>query len=715
MKLKKLDNKELTKLQPTWKNEPTCEDLKSDYDAAESSHEAYKEKLLKWELLREGGKKITPTKVGKSTARPKVIRKANEYNYSNLEEPFLNTEDMFEILPRTFEDKAAAEQNQHIINYQWSTKVDKVRLIQEVVRYIVDEGTVIVKTGWEVEEEIQIQLEERPIYASPEESLMMMEQAVQMGEMSPEEAAARMEAGEPMVIGTEQVEVEVPVLVKNQPKYEVCNNANVIIDPTCEGVLADANFVIHEYDTNMAELKKEEYFKDAETGEIAGVYHNLDKIKVDSEESAYDEHKTDKYNDFKFNDKARKKLTAYEYWGYWDINGDDVLVPIVATWVGNTLIRLEKNPFPHGKLPFSVATYMPIKKEIVGETDAEILEENQEAIGKLTRAAHDITAEQAVGQEFIDEQLFPSQAVKNQYEKGNTVYFRTGFNPKSSMHKKSIDPIPQAVFDLMSKEINDADSLSGTKTFGDGGLSGKALGDSVGTANRVMDATSKRKLSILRGMANMFKDIARLTISMNQVYLQPEEVIRITNGEFVQIRRDEIQGEFDLKIDISTPEKDADTADKLMKLMQTNAAKQDPELAKIFYEKLLKLWKMPAEARQVKEFQPTPDPVQQELQQVALEEAKLKVAKLHKEIEEIDSRISERVSRTIENQNSDGAMKQAKAEESLARAELYREQADNLAMEFIEKSTGAKRQAEIDDMEFKAQVEERKQQNKGQK
>lgn len=714
MKVKKLKNKDNNKLQPTWKNEPTCEDLKSDYDAAESSHETYKEKLLKWELLRDGGKKIIPAKVGKSTARPKVIRKANEYNYSNLEEPFLNTEDMFEILPRTSEDKPAAEQNQHVINYQWSTKINKVKLIQETVRYLVDEGTVIIKTGWEVEEEIQTQLEEQPVYATPEESLMLMEQAVRTGQMSPEEAAARMEAGEPMVIGAEQIEVEVPVLAKNQPKYEVCNNANVIIDPTCEGVLADANFVIHEYDTNMAELKKEEYFKDPENGEVAGVYHNLDKIAMREPVDGYDEHKTDAYNDFVFNDKARKKITAYEYWGYWDVNGDDVLVPIVATWVNNTLIRLEENPFPHGRIPFSVATYMPIKKETAGEPDAEILEENQESVGKLTRAAHDITAEQAVGQEFIDEQFLPSQAMKNQYEKGNTVYFRTGMNPKSAMHKKSIDPIPPAIFNLMTKETNDADALSGTKTYGTDGLSGKSLGDSVGTANRVMDATSKRKLSILRGMADMFKDVAKMTIAMNQIYLQPEEVVRITNGEFVQIRRDEIQGEFDLKIDISTPEKDADTADKLMKLMQTNAAKQDPELAKIFYEKLLKLWKMPSEAQQVKEFEPTPDPVQQELQQVALEEAKLKVAKLHKEIEEIDSRISERVSRVTENLQADTMMKQSKGEESLARADLYREQADNMAAEFIERTTGAKRQAEIDDMEFKGKLEERKQQNKGQ-
>ena len=99
-----------------------------------------------------------------------------------------------------------------------------------------------------------------------------------------------------------------------------------------------------------------------------------------------------------------------------------MLVPIVATWIGTTLIRLEENPFPHKRLPFSMATYMPVKKDVTGEPDAELLRENQESIGKLTRAAHDIVTEQAVGQEFIDETFFPSESAKQQYYKGNTVF-----------------------------------------------------------------------------------------------------------------------------------------------------------------------------------------------------------------------------------------------------------------------------------------------------
>lgn len=685
-----------------WANEPSCKDLKNDYEKSSSFHEEYKRKLLQYAEDRDGGKKI-PARPGKSTARPKVVRKNAEWKYPKLEDPFLNTEDMFEIRPRTWEDTKAAEQNSLLLNYQWSTKIPKVKLVNDVVRYLVDEGTVVVKTGWVVKEETVKVMQEQPVYAGPEESIILMERAVNSGEMTVEEFQFRMSNGEPMQVGVKMVEVEVQKIVKNQPKYEVCNNANIIIDPTCEGNIEEANFIIHEYDTNIAELKAEEYYKDPETGEVSGVYKNLSLIKYKDGEVAYDEHKSDAYNEFKFTDKARKKLTAYEYWGYWDIHGDDTLVPIVATWVGDVLIRLEENPFPHKRLPFSIATYMPVKKEVMGEPDAELIRENQESIGKMTRAAHDITSEQAVGQEFIDETLFPSVAVKQQYEKGNTVYYRAGMSPKNSIYKKDIAPVPSTIFNMIQWQQTEAESLTGTKAFS-GGISGDALGNSVGGIRSALDATSQRDLSILRRVSELFKDMARLTIAMNQAYLSEEEVVRVTNEEFVTIRRDDLAGEFDLKIDVSTPEKDEDTANKLNMLLQTNAANMDPSEARIYRAKIAKLWKQPDLAKSIETYEPQADPIQQQIQMMQLEKAKLELSVLTKQIEEMDSRIIERVSRTEENAY-DRVLKDAKAKETLARAQLLIEQADALANEFVKDVSGQKRTEYEIDQEFKLAAE----------
>jgi hypothetical protein len=295
----------------------------------------------------------------------------------------------------------------------------------------------------------------------------------------------------------------------------------------------------------MSSLKEQE-FKEVEsvddngnvTIETSGIYKNLNRIKTadknyDSYSQNYDATGKTYETSFEFKDKPRKKLRASEYWGYWDIDGDGSVEPIVATWIDKVLVRLEKNPFPFDGLPFSIAKYMPRANEIYGEPDGELLIENQESIGKMMRAAHDITSTQAVGQEFIDEQFFSGPSQKDNYRSGKTVYFRHGMNPKEAIYRSTVDPVPKAVFDMIEYHQNDAESMSGTKSFSQG-IGSQSLGSVATGIRSALDATAKRELSILRRLSEqLFKDIASKGIIMNQAFLEEEEVVRITNHEFV--------------------------------------------------------------------------------------------------------------------------------------------------------------------------------------
>jgi len=691
--------KKKTKLQSGWKNAPSRADLEADLTSAESSQEEFRAKLLGWEETRDGGPAINAG-LGKSAARPKVVRKNNEWKYPALEDPLLSTTSLFKVVGTTGMDVEAAKQNGRILNYQWNTKVKKAKLVGEIVRTVVDEGTVIVKTGWDFASVMKEVEEERPVFASPEDSVALMRRLVDAGKMPPEQAQAMLETGEPIQTGVEMVMVEREVITKNQPSYEVCINANVTIDPTCEGIIEDALFVIHEYDTSYADLKSEEYSKD-EDGEEWGVYHNIESLNFESDETS-DEHRSDESNSFEFKDKARKRLRAYEYWGYWDIQGDGNLVSIVATWIGKTLIRLEENPFPHGRIPFSVATYMPVKKSVHGEPDAELLKENQDSIGKMTRAIHDITAKQAVGQEFIDENFFPSPSQKNSYEKGNTVYYRSQMDPKRAIYRQDVQQVGSTPFDVINWQATDASELTGTRPFG--GPGGAKMGGGSDVKNS-MDATAKRELSILRRLsALLFVDMARMTIAMNQVFLSEEEVVRITDKEYVTIKRDDLEGNFDLTVEVSTPEKDEDQATKIMKLMQTNSASMAPDIAKMHYVQLAELWKLDSLAESVSNFEPQPDPAQQELMALQIEEQKLKNALAQKQLEDYDSKIFERLSRTSENENGDAKLKAAKAEQALATALKIESETDLLDIAAVRIMQGTERNEQVEDLQYKADV-----------
>ena len=128
-------------------------------------------------------------------------------------------------------------------------------------------------------------------------------------------------------------------------------------------------------------------------------------------------------------------------------------------------------------------------------------------------------------------------------------------------------------------------------------------------------------------------------------------------------------------------------------------------LLKLEYRaKIAKLWKQPDLAKSIETYEPQTDPIQQQIQMMQLEKAKLELSVLTKQIEEMDSRIIERVSRTEENAY-DRVLKDAKAKETLARAQLLIEQADALANEFVKDVSGQKRIEHEIDEEFKLAAE----------
>lgn len=679
-----------------WENAPTYTDLNKDLEAAKSDHEKYVERLRTYRINFNGGKAIKALP-NKSTVRSSLIRKQSEWRYPVLEDPFLNTEKVFDVNPRTFEDEKGAIQNAELLNYQFNIKVDKVAIVTKMVRNYEDEGTAIIKTGWNAEykdEEVEV---EKPIYASPEESVMMLKMLEESGEMTREQIAQFLESGQPMQKGVEIVKETQSVLVENHATYQVKDNESVIVDPSCGDDLKRAGFIIEEYETSLAELKKNEYKKDPETGVETGYYHNLDKLKtIEGTTTQYNRiHGEDKLeHQFEYGDKARKKLTAYEYWGYWDVNGDNVLVPIVATWIGTTLIRLEKEIFPFNELPFDAAANLPLKNNWRGEPSGVLIVDNQEQIGRMTRAMNDMVSRNAIGQTFIDDQFFASRTEKDNYENGRTTYYRHGMDPRTSIHREKVDSIDGTTMKVIEFNESQAESITGTRPFGISS-GGSALGSSATGIRSAQDATAKRELSALRRLSgSLMANIGRKTIMMNQAFMPEEQVIRITNKEYVTIKREDIQGEFDLIVDVSTPEKDNEKSQDLGMILQTNAANMDPELAKKVLGKIVRLKKEPTLAHQIETHQTEPTQQELETHQANMEEAmmrkkllQMQILEMAKKIENMDANILEKTSRIAENAK-DTVEAQAHAELYLAQADKLRSETDKIDKEFVDSSDG---------------------------
>jgi len=675
-----------------WSNPPEVKDLKQDLQDAQSDHDEHEKDVEKWldNLNVEGAAK--PKKVkGRSSIQPKLIRKQAEWRYPALSEPFLNTDDLFNADPVTYEDKKASVQNGLVLNNQFNTKLNKVKFIDSLIRTIVDEGTAVVRVGWDLEEEIvEEEVTDYQFLPTTDPAIMQqfqqMQQVMQSGNqyeisMIPDAMKQAMQMSQQMGTPVAPIPVgshleEKTITLTNQPTLSICDYDSVIIDPTCSGCLDKAEFVIYEFETNLSALKKD------------GKYKNLDKINVENNSSlAMSDSEVGDDPSFNFTDEPRKKFIAYEYWGYWDVNNTGIVEPFVATWVGSTMIRLEENPFPDKKLPFVTMQYLPVRKSNYGEPDGELLEDNQKVVGAVTRGMIDIMGRSANGQMGVAKSALDITN-KRKFDRGLDYEYNDQTDPRMAFFMHTYPEIPQSAGLMLQLQNSEAESLSGVKAFSQG-ISSQSLGDSVGGIKSTLDATAKREMGILRRISEGIIQIGRKIVSMNAEFLSDVEVVRVTNEEFVEVRRDDLAGNFDLSLSISTAEADNEKAQELSFMLQTLGPNQDAELTKMIQVEIAMLRKMPTLAKQLRDYEPQPDPIEEEKRQL--------------ENELLKAQIQNELAKAHENQ-ANGNLDQAKIGTEQAKAREANSNADATDLEFVETETGTKHQRDVDKITSQARA-----------
>lgn len=672
------ENKPLT----TWKNPPTLLNLKQDLADAKPSHDAQKLKIGGWlDNLNVTGKAQIKTPEGNSSIVPKLIRKQAEWRYAALTEPFLSTDDVFKVKPVTWEDREAAQQNQLVLNNQFNTKIDKTKFIDEYVRAAVDEGTVITRVGWAFEEEEYTETVPTYAFRPNPEVAPLHEQLAQMRETSPSQYATdvpeelrqahekSMEHGvplEPYQTGTEKV-TKLRTL-RNCPTVEVCDYRNVTIDPTCLGDTDKASFAVYSFESSLSELEKDGKYKN-----LKGISTSSNSILAEPDHGSQDANAN-----FNFQDEPRKKIVVREYWGTWDIDGTGLVKPIVVAWVGNTIIRMEENPYPDKKIPFVIEQYLPVRRAVYGEPDGVLIEDNQKVAGAVTRGMIDIMGKSANGQTGVRKDMLDGTN-RRKFDKGQDYEFNVNVDPRAGVHMHTYPEIPNSAQFMLQLQNMEAESLTGVKSFS-GGITGAGLGDVAAGVRGALDAASKRELGILRRLSSGMVKIGRKIIAMNAEFLSDEEVVRITNDQFVTVRRDDLAGAFDLRLSISTAEEDNNKAEQLGFLLQTVGPNSDPDLVKMILSDIAKLRKMPDLAQKIEAYQPQPNPL-------AEEKAKLEVALLRAQINAENAR--------AERDMAQAQLGGAKVGTEQAKTSQLKSDTDLKNLDFVEQESGVKQERDL--------------------
>lgn len=629
--------------------------LKADMKEAERLQREWFIKREEWSSQTEGAPYGNEVE-GKSKIVSKDIKKQREWMIPSITDPFLSTSDVIKCNPVTYEDAKAARQNELLLNTQFCRKFNRYNFIMKATKVLVTEGSVVIQTGWDYEEE---------------------------------EVEAEVEVIGVDENGMEFVDTEISMqtnVIRNQPTAVVCRNEDIFIDPTCMDDMEKCQFVIHRYESSLNALKQD------------GRYENLDKVEAAQYNLTNDpQYLREDQSYFEFKDKPRKKFVVHEYWGNYDIDGDGIAEPIVCAWVGNTLIRLESNPYPDKKPPFVIVPFSAVPFHMFGEALAETIGDNQKIKTAITRG-------------MVDNMAKSNNAVvatrKGALDPVNRKKFLKGENfefngTPGDFWQGSYNQLPSSAFDMLNLQNNEIESQTGVKSFS-GGISGNALGSTATGARGALDATATRRLNLVRNMSeNMIKPIMRKWMAYNAEFLEEEEVIRITNDEYVPIRRDDLAGKIDIDISISTSEDNAAKSQELSFLLQTVGPSEDPSIRREIMAQIMDLMRMPEQAKKIRDYQPQVDPVQQKMQE-------LQIAKLEAEIEKIRADAANKLASSVENE-ADRDEKLAQAELKRAQARKLMSEADNLDLDFLKKDEMVDEQTanERDQMQYDRKMQEK--------
>ena len=588
----------------------------------------------KWRSQYNGDKYGNEQK-GKSALVSRDIKRQDAWQHASIKDPFVSDQDIVKCNPITFEDREAAEQNELVLNYQFTRQFNRYKFITNVLKLLYSEGTVVVKTGWSYEDEI-----EKVVVPTFEADPL---------------------TGQPIQVGSKEVK-KLKILV-NKPDATICRLEDIYIDPTANGDIENAQFVIHRYETDISSLRKAKKYKN-----LLKLARSLQEDSV-ATPGAGDDFDSEDDTEFVFADVARKKLVIYEYSGNYDIANTGIAEPMVSAWVNDIMIQLESSPFPDEALPFLLLANNSIPFKMYGESDAELIGDNQKISTAVKRGILDNMASSNNAQKGIKKGALDSINERRFLNDKSFMYNGSA----SDFYDGSYNPIPSSVFQVLEMVNNETDSLTGTKGFSSG-IAGGSLGSTAKAAGGVLDAVSVRKLDIVRNIAeNLIKPLMRKWMAYNSEFLQPEETIRITNEEFIPIKRDDLKGSIDINIQVSTAEDNSAKAQELAFMLQTGAQSMDQGEVRLIRAEIARLQKMPVLAKKIEEFQPQPDPFQEQMKAL--------------ELEKIQSEIDERKSRTRENE-VDLEAKRAKAALDRVKARQISSQADVADLDFTRKADG---------------------------
>lgn len=590
------------------------ENLRYDYKKAKEAKTIIDNLITEWSDLYDG-KKLGNENPQKSQVVMKEVAKQIEWQKPALMEPFTSTSNPIRI--KSGKNANRSRIMQKYLNGQFAGEFDREEFMDNMTDILLREGTVWTRTGWKYEEEKK----NRVVPNIDMQKLLENEEEPSSIKQNKD--------------GTFRVKYSTIDVLKNIPTLEVCRNEHIFPDPSAR-TMDECRFVIYKKYMTLSELKQ------------AGIY---DKKKLERLESKFDDESKEDTSlgqirdsdardygydsTYKPKDGARQKIAILEYWGYYDLDGDGIAEPIVATftekWGCN--LHIGENPYPSKNIPFQRAVYSARSFSLWGNALAYFIGDNQRIKSGFMRGILDNMSLANNGQKFVQ---------RGALDYVNFKRLRNGekhviVNRPDAIADGGYNNLPQSVFTTMEMINQETKELTGNSAGGNQ----FAQKDQSEDNPAQLTMSQQRIAGTVRNIANVLGRALKEWLLMAESFLTNEQIEQMFSEQEVKdIMSFEDAKYAQTSVKVGTEVIRSMRVQQLNMLMQQSKTlgEQAPQdTISALTAEMFELFDMYEKAEEIRNYKPEPNPMAIKMQELEIQKLELENVKLQVEIENLRS------------------------------------------------------------------------------
>jgi hypothetical protein len=230
-----------------------------------------------------------------------------------------------------------------------------------------------------------------------------------------------------------------------------------------------------------------------------------------------------------------------------DYDDEGQEVPMVITMFGDRAIRSEKNSY--GQPPFVVASPIIMPHRMCGRGVAELVVDLQKLKTMLTRFMLDNVYFQNSGMMIVNPFRLNADSLKSANRPGGVAFTKFDIDPSSAVFPVPMKPMPSYVMQFLEYCDVMKENRVGVTRYNQG-LDSKTLNKTATGISIITTAAQQRIELIARIFAETgVRDLFRALVQMNIDYFDQAVNIKL-NDDWVQINPEDIDGKFDVVVDV---------------------------------------------------------------------------------------------------------------------------------------------------------------------